>query len=85
MAYYDYHCEANQQTVEVEHSVNDKLHTWKELCECAEIELGDTPPDAPVSRVVGGVSLGGSKSTNAFTPAQTRKDSGHVCGPNCSH
>ena len=85
MAFYDYHCNANNQTVEVQHSVNEKLDTWKELCERAGIELGDTAPEAPVKRLLNGGAIAGSKTQNAFTPAHSRKDSGHVCGPNCSH
>ena len=85
MAFYDYHCDANHRTIEVQHSVNDKLDTWKELCECAGIELGDTAPASPVQRLLNGGAIAGAKSQNAFTPARSRKDSGHVCGPSCSH
>lgn len=85
MAFYDYHCDANNQTVEVQHSVNDKLHTWKELCDCAGIKRGNTAPESPVRRLINGGAIAGVKTNNAFTPARSRKDAGHICGPNCSH
>ncbi len=54
MAIYDYHCEANQRTVEVRHAMSERLQTWGELCECAGIDPGDTPPETPVKRLITG-------------------------------
>jgi hypothetical protein len=48
MPRYDYYCEANGKTIEVFHSIKQVLTTWCEVCEIANIELGDTPPDAEV-------------------------------------
>jgi hypothetical protein len=52
MPLYDYFCEANNQTVEVVHSVDKKLNIWAEVCYYAQIPLGDTDPEAPVKRVI---------------------------------
>ena len=48
MPSYDYYCEANDQTVEVEHPIGKKLQFWAEVCYYAQIPLGDTDPEAPV-------------------------------------
>ena len=48
MPKYDYFCEANGRTVEVNHDVNTKLKTWGEVCFVAQISLGDTDPLTPV-------------------------------------
>jgi len=52
MPFYDYFCEANGQTVEVKHETKTHLKTWKEVCDLAGIEFGDTPTDAPVQRLI---------------------------------
>lgn len=49
MPSYDYYCTANGRTVEVEHSMSKKLTIWAEVCYFAQIPLGDTDPQAPVS------------------------------------
>lgn len=48
MPHYDYYCEANGQTIEVEHPVGKKLGNWAEVCFYAQIPLNDTHPGAPV-------------------------------------
>ncbi len=52
MPMYDYHCPANGQTVEVRHSMQLRLSTWGEVCEHKRQELGDTPADSPVDRLM---------------------------------
>ncbi len=52
MPFYDYYCAANQQTVEVQHSTTVTLKTWKDVCENADLPLGDTSPDSPVERLI---------------------------------
>lgn len=52
MPAYDYFCDANQQTVEVQHSMQVKLNTWGELCYAAQIPLGNTDPAAPVRKII---------------------------------
>lgn len=49
MPKYDYYCEANDKTVEVQHDINTKLKTWGEVCYTAQISLGDTDATSPVS------------------------------------
>ena len=51
---YDYHCETNGQVVEVKHRMNERLATWGELCTRAGIELGNTPLDAAVEKLITG-------------------------------
>ena len=52
MPNYDYHCDENCMTVEVNHPIDQKLSTWGELCFVAQISLGDTDPLAPIRRVI---------------------------------
>jgi len=66
---YDYYCADNERTIEVTHSMSQALSTWGDLCKHVGTELGDTPADAPVKRVISGGYLALSK----------RGESG--CGP----
>lgn len=52
MPRYDYYCEDNNRTVEVNHPMGVKLTTWGEVCYVAQITLGETDPLAPVKRVI---------------------------------
>jgi hypothetical protein len=49
---YDYFCPANGETVEVQHSWSFRAKTWGDVCRAAGRELGNTPADAPVQRLV---------------------------------
>ncbi|MAV55324.1 MAG: regulator [Phycisphaerae bacterium] len=53
MPTYDYTCEANGQTVEVMHSMSTTIKTWGQLCKEAELDLGDTPAEAQVTKGLG--------------------------------
>jgi predicted nucleic acid-binding Zn ribbon protein len=68
MPSYDYHCEANDRVVEVRHSINDKLTTWGEVCEKANIETGDTPANTPVQRMITGGGIVGSSALSTPEP-----------------
>ena len=70
MPTYDYKCEANGRIVEVSHRMSDVMKSWGELCEKAGIEPGDTPADAPVSRMAtgGNVITGSSSGGGADIP-----------------
>jgi hypothetical protein len=57
MPTYDYHCDANGRTVEVNHRMSESLATWGELCDRVGIEAGDTPPDAPIHRLATGGNI----------------------------
>lgn len=72
MLTYEYFCSANDQTIEVAHSMRDSITTWGELCQRAGIEPGATPADAPVERLISGGMLarvhGGTPSSQAALP-----------------
>jgi len=57
MPMYDYHCAANDQTVQVTHRMSEEIKTWGEVCAMVQRELGDTPPDAPVAKVLLGANV----------------------------
>lgn len=52
MPTYDYLCPTNNQILEVQHSLNQDIKTWGELCQLAQCDLGETPPEAPVKRLI---------------------------------
>lgn len=52
MPYYEYHCAANGRTVEVRHGMGERVERWSELAGRAGLEPGDTPGDAPVTRLI---------------------------------
>lgn len=52
MPIYEYHCPDNGLHVELVHSMKDTIATWGELCAAAGLDLGDTPTDAPVERLL---------------------------------
>ncbi|MDY6943320.1 MAG: zinc ribbon domain-containing protein [Pseudomonadota bacterium] len=80
MPTYDYRCSANDQTISVWHGVSAELKTWGDLCAAAGAQLGDTPADAPVERLItGGNFVSGAKRALPQTMpcGQTRCG----CGP----
>ena len=62
MPTYDYRCDANGQVVEVNHRMSEKIATWGELCERANLSRGDTAADTPVQRMANGGNLISSAS-----------------------
>ncbi|WRH64970.1 MAG: zinc ribbon domain-containing protein [Planktothrix sp. GU0601_MAG3] len=52
MPIYDYFCPSNNQTVEVMHPLAQEITTWGEVCQLANRDLGDTPKEALVRRVL---------------------------------
>jgi len=52
MPFFDYYCPLNKRTVEVRHEISRKCHSWGEVCQLAGIDLGDTPPESPVERLI---------------------------------
>ena len=65
MPTYDYYCDANNRKVEVAHKMSDSIHSWGELCQIANIELGDTPAQTPVNKLIsGGAVISHSSLTN---------------------
>ncbi|MDP7397310.1 MAG: zinc ribbon domain-containing protein [Lentisphaeria bacterium] len=83
MPTYDYHCEANDQTIEVRHGMAATLSTWGELCATAGIESGDTAPETPIKRMISGGILNIAKRTDS--PAPPPPAGGHCCGGGCQH
>jgi hypothetical protein len=84
MPTYEYLCEANGRVVEVSHRMAERLSTWGELCERAEIAPGKTAPNTPITKLMsaGFVSTGGALSNTELPPCQT----GQACrgGGPCS-
>ena len=77
MPRYDYRGELNGRTIGVSHALNDTLSTWAELCELAGIEIGETPADSPIHKIISG----GFVATGASPQA-----SSHSCtAPSCCH
>jgi len=52
MPRYDYLCPANGAIVEVRHGIDERLSSWGDLCARAGLALGETPPEAPIERVI---------------------------------
>ena len=52
MPFYDYYCPFNDTVVEVKHGTKERLHTWKEVCEHAGLDLGRTPANAEVQKLI---------------------------------
>lgn len=52
MPVYDYFCPTNNQKLEVWHSINENVTTWGQLCNLAQCDLGNTPADTPVKRMI---------------------------------
>ncbi|WP_372370322.1 zinc ribbon domain-containing protein [Candidatus Uabimicrobium sp. HlEnr_7] len=58
MPLYEYYCEHNQQILEVRHGMSETVNTWEKLCSVADIDLGTTPRDSEVKRLIsGGMSV----------------------------
>jgi len=72
MITYQYHCPTNQQTLEVQHSMRESLRTWGEVCARAGQNLGNTPADAPVERLISGglhaSVAGGTSPSSSLLP-----------------
>lgn len=54
---YEYFCEENGKTIEVQHDWKVKVVTWGQLCEILEVEPGDTPENVPVTRLMSAPTL----------------------------
>lgn len=52
MPRYDYYCKVNDRIVEVIHPIAEKLATWGDVCERANLELGDLDAKTPVERII---------------------------------
>ena len=52
MPNYDYFCQENGKTIEVTHSMNDRISSWGELCFASQNPLGETDPLSPVKKLI---------------------------------
>ncbi len=52
MPRYDYTCDANGETIEVRHSISEKVLTWGDLCLRADRETGTTDGMTPVRKII---------------------------------
>jgi predicted nucleic acid-binding Zn ribbon protein len=67
MPYYEYHCASNGRTLEVRHSMSERLTTWGQVARAAGLDADETPADAPVERLMSTpVPLTGSGSEAGF-------------------
>lgn len=74
MPTYEYHCPANNQSLEVRHGMTHTVKNWGELCELAGHDAGQTAVNSPVQRAV---TAGYVATSGTGAPA-------HTCGsPKC--
>lgn len=52
MPVYEYHCDANGKTIELNHDLDVSIKNWGELCFAANLDFGDTDPTAPVRKII---------------------------------
>lgn len=77
MPTYDYRCDANNRVVEVTHRMNESVSTWRELCERAGVNPGDTPLESPVHRLATGGNI--VSSNNLGSGAAPACSTGSCC------
>jgi len=78
MITYDYHCDANGETLTVSHSIKETLTTWGDLCSLANHRMGETPPFAPVRRLI--VCEESKPDDSELSMFSKSKTSGGGCG-----
>lgn len=70
MPIYEYRCPANGRLVEVRHGMAERLSSWGELCERAEIPADGTDAAAPVEKLISaGFIAGPPAATGCEAPA----------------
>jgi predicted nucleic acid-binding Zn ribbon protein len=82
MPYYEYRCAANGRTVEVRHGMGALLTTWGEVAAAAGEEVGSTPADAPVERLMSMAAVGHTAG-GAASAAPALSPGFKGCGPGC--
>jgi len=80
MPRYEYRCDANSRTIEVEHPMSEKLETWGQLAERAGEPLGNTPASTPIERLI---SLSFAKTSGSGSRSGPEFGGGGGCGPGC--
>ena len=86
MPTYDYHCDANDRTVEVRHRMSEDMTTWGEVCKAMGVDPDATPLDSPVKRLAtGGHVINSSSRGSGYDPAPACATgsccAGGMCGP----
>ena len=85
MPTYEYFCPSNGQTVEVYHSITIDLANWGQLCSTAGVDVGETPPDAPIERLIFAPNIttpmGNSKLKEMGFTKLVRRDQGVYAAP----
>ena len=67
MPYYEDHCTTNGQTIEVRHSMSERLETWGELADAAGVEAGSTPAGTPVDKLLSApIPVTGASAESSF-------------------
>jgi hypothetical protein len=85
MPHYEYRCAANGRTVEVRHPMTQHFETWGEVAGAAGLDVGDTPADAPVERLMS-VSAVGAHSESSCCETPSGRSGGGCCGGcACAH
>lgn len=83
MPTYDYRCEATGRIVEVSHKLDEKITTWAELCARAGLEIGTTPKESAVTKLISGSYInGGASAVRSLAPPCTVA-SAPCCGGMC--
>jgi len=77
---YDYACEENGQTVEVQHRMNEVISNWGELCDRASIDAGNTARNAAVKKLATGGQVVRSSSLGDSAPPCASGGCGRSCG-----
>lgn len=75
MPCYEYRCRSNGRTLEVRHGMSEHVETWGELALKAGADVGDTPSDAPVERLM---------SVPAPPAASSGRPEFQGCGQGCA-
>lgn len=81
MPTYQYYCTDNHQTLDVMHSMSTNIENWGQLCALAEQDLGKTPADTPVEKLLGTGMVLAKKTTAAACSGPP--PGGGCCGGMC--
>ena len=80
MPTYEYFCEASGQKVTAKHRMDKVIRNWGELCFAAQIPLGDTDFDAPVTKLMSApaisIPLANSQLKNEGFTKLVKRDAG---------
>ena len=80
MPSYEYYCAENGKTIEVWHRMSQKISSWGELCQLAALDVGETPAESPVTRLISGGNII-TNSSKSRAPAEPQTSSSGCCVP----